>query len=66
MMELKKYVLDLIRVECKLVYSVEPREDGTVVIKRMRLREEDRQGAPEYVQVVLRELDITTNEQEGD
>lgn len=60
MTELQKYVIDLIQKEHKLVYHVGV--DGEyVIIKRMRLKSEDRHDAPEYVSTSLVEVEVETD-----
>lgn len=62
--ELRRYVRDLIRVDHKLIFYVNPLEDGTVELRRMRLASEDREGNTcEYVTGNLISIDIETEDQ---
>lgn len=58
--ELERYVSDLIR-DGKLVYSAKRNDDGTVLLRRMRLSCEDRPGSCEYVDCTLVELEVETD-----
>ena len=65
MTELDRYIRDLIR-DGKLVYSrLALNLDGTVEIRRMRLRSEDRPDAPEYVSCILVEVAIDDMESDS-
>ena len=43
---------DLIRTG-RLVYYCKPDENGDLIIRRFRLKKEDRPGAPDYVELKL-------------
>lgn len=63
MTELKRYVRDLVR-DGKLVYLVLD-NGGEVELRRMRLLQEDRDGAPEWISCKLQEVEISEDPMDG-
>lgn len=55
--EEQKIARDLIR-SGRLVFYAKQNEDGDLILRRFRLREEDRPGAPEYVETRLIGLEL--------